>query len=80
MTLPEFMIVAFLVGPIDSFDAFVITDPGFETQEACVDHAKKNGYSIHYHVMNETGAEAIENLYCLHRDVIEKFFGGVEEA
>ena len=79
-TLPAFMIVAFLLNPVDDFDAYVVSDPGFDTLAECVDHAEKNGYAIGYQVIQKTGAESIRAMYCLPKNVIEKYFGGALEA
>ena len=80
MTLPAFMIVAFLLNPIDDYDAFVVSVPGFDTLAECVDHAEKSAYAIGHYVLQQTGAEAIKGMYCLPKKIIEEYFGGGLEA
>jgi len=80
MTLPAFMIVAFLLNPVDDYDAYVVNQPGFDTLAECVDHAEKNGYIIGHYVLKQTKAEAIKDVFCLPRDVVLQYFGGGREA
>ena len=70
----KWLIVAFLVNPVDEFEAFMLERPQFESQQECVDHVQEYGHGIYAYVINQTKAEGVRNFWCVDKEKAMKMF------
>lgn len=70
----KWLIVAFLLNPVDEFEAYMIQDPSFKSQQECVDHVQEYGYGIYAYVVSQTKAEGVKNFWCVEEQKAKKMF------
>ena len=71
----KWLIVAFLINPVDDQNAFVITEPHFESGAACLTNVSDNYLGLYVRIKELTGAESIGKIYCVEEDEIDKIRG-----
>jgi|TARA_A100001391_G_scaffold973_3_gene1347 hypothetical protein len=69
------LIVAFLINPVDDKNAFVITDPYFEDGATCLRHVSDNYLGLYVKIKQLTKAQSIGKIYCVKEDEIDKIRG-----
>lgn len=70
----KWLIVAFLLNPVDEFEAFMLELPKFDSQQECVDHVQEYGYGLYAYVINQTKAEGVRNFWCVDEKKAKKMF------
>ena len=71
----KWLIVAFLINPVDDQNAFVITEPHFESGAACLNNVSDNYLGLYVRIKELTKAQSISKIYCVKEDEIEKIRG-----
>ena len=70
----KWIIVAFLLNPVDEFEAFLLEKPHFNSQQECVDHVQEYGYGLYAYVLGQTNAEGVKNFWCVDQEKAKKMF------